>query len=312
MEFNQIKNLVEKYFEGETSIQEEQQLRTYFAGSDIHKELAAYTPIFDTFKVDAEAKLSENFNSNLQSIIIDDVMVSFFEGETSVEDEQILKGYFSGNEIAEKHKSYIPYFTYTTQEAIPKLSSEFDSNFQFKLVDSLLEDYFEGNTSLEDEKTLKEYFQSNKIAERHESYKSLFEFYDAESQLVLNSDFNKKLEARLNEPKVIPINRNQKEETKVRRMTPMWRVASIAAMVALAIGGFWLVDLPNGENATMPVAAAPKTIDWSKYEPKDAKTAWAETRDALNLVSDNLDEGTQQALKGFSKIKAANKAVGIN
>lgn len=310
MEFNLVKNLVEKYFEGESSIQEEQQLRTYFAGSDVHKELTVYTPIFNTFKADSEAKLSENFNTNLQSIIIDDVMVSFFEGETSVEDEQILKAYFNSNEIAEKHKSYIPYFTYTTQEAIPKLSSEFESNFQFKLVDSLMEDYFEGNTSLEDEKTLKNYFFGNKIAERHESYKSLFEFYDSESQLVLNSDFNKKLEARLNEPKVIPINRKKKEEAKVRRMTPaVWRAA---AMIALAIGGFWLLDLPNSNpGGTMPVAAA-STIDWSKYEPKDAKTALAETKAALALVSRKMKEGEEQTLKGFRKIKAANKAVGIN
>lgn len=310
MEFNQIKGLVEKYFEGESSIQEEEQLRLYFAGSDIHKELTIYTSIFNTFKADAAVKLSGNFNTNLQSIIIDDVMGSFFEGETSVEDEQILKGYFNGKEIAEKHKNYKPYFTYTTQEAIPKLSSNFESNFQFKLVDSLLEDYFEGNTSLEDEKTLNEYFLGNKIAEHHKSYKSLFEFYDFESQLVLNSDFNKKLEARLNEPKVIPINRNKKEETKVRRMTPaIWRAA---AMIALAIGGFWLLDLPNSNSVkTTPLAAA-STIDWSKYEPKDPETALAETKAALALVSRKMKEGEEQTLKGFRKIKAANKAVGIN
>jgi len=40
------KILLDRYFLGETSLKEEQQLRAYFQDGDIHPELAAYPPLF--------------------------------------------------------------------------------------------------------------------------------------------------------------------------------------------------------------------------------------------------------------------------
>lgn len=49
-----IEILLEKYFEGTTSGQEEQILRTYFTGSEVSEDLAVYQPIFSY--LDAEIK----------------------------------------------------------------------------------------------------------------------------------------------------------------------------------------------------------------------------------------------------------------
>src|SRR5574344_1411181 len=49
-----IEILLEKYFEGTTSGQEEQILRTYFTGSEVSEDLAVYRPIFSY--LDAEIK----------------------------------------------------------------------------------------------------------------------------------------------------------------------------------------------------------------------------------------------------------------
>ena len=305
MEFNQIKNLIGQYFEGETSVEQEQLLRTYFSGEEIHDELTLYTPVFRFQTTNSKQTLSSAFDSNLKSAIIDDLIASFFEGESNLEDEKVLKEYFLG-QIEEKHKEFIPYFTYTTQEAIPKLSADFSSNFQSKLMNSLIEDYFEGETSLEDEKMLHQYFQGE-VSSQHLKYKDLFGLFLEERKPRLSTDFNHKLEEKLSDGKVIEM-KPAEEKGKVRRMTPtLWRAA---AMIALAVGALWMLDFPK-TGTDIPVASA-STIDWSQYEPKNPQEALEKTKAALALVSRKMKEGEEQTLKGFRKMKSANQAIGIN
>ena len=305
MEFNQIKNLIEQYFEGDTSVDQEQLLRTYFSGEEIHDELTLYTPIFRFQTTNSKQTLSSEFNSNLKSAIIDDLMASFFEGESSLEDEKVLNEYFSGN-IEEKHKEFFPYFNYTTQEAIPKLSADFNIDFQSKLMDSLIEDYFEGETSLEDEKMLHQYFQGE-VSSQHLKYKDLFGLFVEERKPQLSSKFNQNLEEKLSGGKVIEM-KPVEEQGKVRRLNPtLWRAA---AMIALAVGALWMLDLPQ-IGTDIPVAST-STIDWTQYEPKNPEEALEKTKAALALVSRKMKEGEEQTLKGFRKMKSANQAIGIN
>jgi hypothetical protein len=46
MELDRIEQLLEKYFEAETSIAEEKELKDYFASSDVAQHLKQYQPIF--------------------------------------------------------------------------------------------------------------------------------------------------------------------------------------------------------------------------------------------------------------------------
>ena len=46
MALDRIENLLEKYFEAETSIAEEKELKEYFASSDVAQHLEQYKPIF--------------------------------------------------------------------------------------------------------------------------------------------------------------------------------------------------------------------------------------------------------------------------
>jgi hypothetical protein len=49
MELHNIEILIEKYFQGETSIAEENQLKDYFASADVAQHLVQYKPMFAYF-----------------------------------------------------------------------------------------------------------------------------------------------------------------------------------------------------------------------------------------------------------------------
>lgn len=50
MEYNNIESLLEKYFDGATSIEQEKQLTNYFSSDNVAKHLVQYRPIFNYFK----------------------------------------------------------------------------------------------------------------------------------------------------------------------------------------------------------------------------------------------------------------------
>jgi hypothetical protein len=54
MELVKIENLLEKYFQGETSIAEENELRNYFSSSNVAQHLEQYKPIFGYFSLAKE------------------------------------------------------------------------------------------------------------------------------------------------------------------------------------------------------------------------------------------------------------------
>ncbi|MDR6846514.1 hypothetical protein [Flavobacterium granuli] len=58
MEFNKMEVLLEKYFEGETSIAEENELKDYFSSSNVAPHLEQYQPLFGYFTEAKEQKLS--------------------------------------------------------------------------------------------------------------------------------------------------------------------------------------------------------------------------------------------------------------
>ena len=51
MELYDIESLLEKYFEGTTSVAEEKELGEYFQGEDVATHLLRYKPIFDYFSM---------------------------------------------------------------------------------------------------------------------------------------------------------------------------------------------------------------------------------------------------------------------
>ena len=56
MELNKIEDIIEKYFQGETSIAEENQLKEYFSSPNVAQHLEQYKPMFGYFSQAKEQK----------------------------------------------------------------------------------------------------------------------------------------------------------------------------------------------------------------------------------------------------------------
>jgi hypothetical protein len=61
MALDRIENLIEKYFYGETSIAEENELKVYFSSTDVAQHLKQYQPVFGYF---SQAK-TEQFKATI-------------------------------------------------------------------------------------------------------------------------------------------------------------------------------------------------------------------------------------------------------
>lgn len=59
MELRQIEILLEKYFEGETTLQEEKELKAYFSSSEVAPQLESYTPMFANFQKQKEIQFTK-------------------------------------------------------------------------------------------------------------------------------------------------------------------------------------------------------------------------------------------------------------
>lgn len=62
MELDKIEQLLEKYFEGETTIAEEQQLKNYFSSAVVASHLQQYQPLFGYFVVASGEKSQQKLH----------------------------------------------------------------------------------------------------------------------------------------------------------------------------------------------------------------------------------------------------------
>ena len=69
MDYKYIEQLLERYWACETSLQEEQILRTFFQQEDVPAHLMAYKAVFDVQQEQAEASLGEDFDARMLQMV---------------------------------------------------------------------------------------------------------------------------------------------------------------------------------------------------------------------------------------------------
>lgn len=65
MDYNRIKILLEKYWNCETTLEEESLLQEYLSRSDIPEDLKEYAPLFQYYKTERSEKISEEFDERI-------------------------------------------------------------------------------------------------------------------------------------------------------------------------------------------------------------------------------------------------------
>lgn len=154
-------------------------------------------------------------------------------------------------------------------------------------INKLIDKYFEGETSLEEEAIIQAYFIKGEIADDLKMYAPLFGYFEEEKQTTLSNDFDTKLFQELeNRGKVVPM-----------RNTRMY-VLRIAAAVVLLIGAFFTIQNLQPQE---------QEIVWEEYEPETPEEAYEVTKEALQLLASKLSKGTKQATSQVSKVKKTNK-----
>ena len=152
------------------------------------------------------------------------------------------------------------------------------------IIDNLLEKYFNGDTSIDEERQLKQYFSQQPIDPDLAHLKPLFAFLKKEKTVEM--------------PEQEAVNLRPIAGGKKTGWRRFYSLAVAAAMLAtFAVGGF----LYQKNMAEERERIAYEKLHTDTYE--DPEKAMAEIKNALALVSRKMNKGKKEAAKGLKKVE---------
>jgi hypothetical protein len=174
----------------------------------------------------------------------------------------------------------------------------------YQHIENLLDKYWEGETTLEEDKILQMFFASANIPLDFQAFQPIFKAKSDIQKQTLSDDFDTNL---------LAILENEKEEKKEAKIIQLqnkqaaelqkWRfVAGIAASIALILAVY--IVIPK----TTETVGIAKT-ELTKEEHKEALKAYEQTKMVLMFVSAKMNHGTQTAVKGLNKVKNLKEVI---
>ena len=147
-------------------------------------------------------------------------------------------------------------------------------------IEKILQKYFDGETSLSEEKELREFFQRDDVPSHLQSLKSQFQyFHEATSFNELGSDFDKKIVKSIKDDgKIIKFN--------FRKKSSIYIISSVAASILILVTVFFQLNTFS------------RKIDDTFNNPE---TAYNEAKKIMVFVSEKFNKGTDQ-LAPISKV----------
>ena len=141
-------------------------------------------------------------------------------------------------------------------------------------IEIILEKYFQGESTIAEEKELKDYFSSSNVAQHLKQYQPLFGYFSQVKEQKSTQEMTL--------------------QTKKRNVA--WLSIAASAVVLLGIGTYFYV----GEKDTAPVVAQ---SELGTYD--DPEEALAATQKALALLSNNVNVGIEsvQYIKEYEQSK---------
>ena len=141
-------------------------------------------------------------------------------------------------------------------------------------IENILDKYFQGETTIAEEKELKEYFSSSNVAQHLKQYQPIFGYFSqAKEQKAMQE---------------IPL------ETKKRNVA--WLSIAASVVVLLGIGTYYYVSEKN---------TTPDVVQSELGTYDNPEKAFAETQKALALLSNNVNVGIEsvQYIKEYEQSK---------
>ncbi|MCB0654309.1 MAG: hypothetical protein KDC85_23720 [Saprospiraceae bacterium] len=160
-------------------------------------------------------------------------------------------------------------------------------------LEQLLDKYFAGETSLQEEKQLKSYFSYGDVHPDFKEYAPLFRFFEDAGDEQLPENFDEKLMARINSPIEMP------QRTAKRFNLNIKYLSRIAAALLFILAAYYFYEAPQKTGKEL----ASKPIDWSKYEVKTAEEAYSATLMALTKTSYEMNVGAGTVAKEMNKTR---------
>lgn len=146
-------------------------------------------------------------------------------------------------------------------------------------INLLLNKYWEGETSLQEEAQLKQYFREGSVAPEHTKFAPLFGFFESQQSVSADVDLAEPLQ----------------EKAVVRRLSVRRYVMSIAAILTLVLSAVTVMNIDSSS-----------TQYQGKYtEITDEQEAIEMTREALAFLTKKMDTSTREVSRN---VKLAEKA----
>lgn len=162
---------------------------------------------------------------------------------------------------------------------------------EYQAIKNLLDRYFQGETTLEEEQTLREYFRAGPVDERLTTYTPLFQWMAHEQEQTLEDQKAASLLDKLD--------RSTAKRIPLRTAGRMW-ILRVAAVLALMVGMWWAYEYRQTDDQTA-------AVDWSKYEITDEQEALRITRGALLKASRTLNSGANAAADQMDRMQEIGK-----
>ena len=197
----------------------------------------------------------------------------YWEGETSLEEEITLKSYFESVNVADEHTPYRDLFGWMSDQSNICTELALDT-------DTLLNKYWEGETTIKEEKILKAYFESGQISENHLPFAELFGYFNDRKSL--------------NYP---PLTESKEDGLGAKMFTLRKLVYAIAAVFLLVIGAITAMQLMDEQSAGNKSAMV--------NEIEDPEEALRVTKEALALVSSKFRASQESVRENMGALEKA-------
>ena len=160
---------------------------------------------------------------------------------------------------------------------------------KYAMIDDLLNKYWEGDSSLEEERLIKEYFAEGNVDEKHLPFAPLFGFFNLERESKVDISLEKALKDAESLSKPI----------KGRIFRLPRHIFSIAATVALLLCSVFIFNNYNTSISEQSYVA----VDGEMQDLQSEEEALAIAQDALLFLSGKLNEGSTTVKDKLVKTK---------